>query len=66
MGKGLLYSEVKNTKMKNITVEGAELAFELGDIIKKDFSIKEMPLMIGMIDSIVDDKHVEINWKDFN
>ena len=31
---------------------------------KNDFNIKQMPLMIGMIDAIIDDKKFVINWND--
>ena len=33
LGKGFLYSEVKEKKMKNITVEGADLAFSIYSLI---------------------------------
>ena len=65
MGKGYVYSEVKKSKMPTETVEGAELVFEIGSNIKNDFSIKKMPLMVGMIDAILDDKKFIINWNDF-
>ena len=38
--------------MPNETVEGAELALEIGKKIKKDFNIKKLPLMISMINTI--------------
>ena len=66
LGEGLLYSEVKKLKMKDITVEGAELAFEINSMIKKDFNIKELPLMLAMIDSVVNNKPIKIKWKYFN
>ena len=66
LGKGFLYSEVKENEMKNITVEGADLAFKIYSLINKDFNIKQMPLMIAMIDSIVNDKKINIKWEYFN
>jgi len=63
MGKGYVYSEVKKSKMPTETVEGAELIFEIGSNIKNDFSIKKMPLLIGMVDAILNDKKFEINWE---
>ena len=51
--------------MKNVTVEGAELIFEIGKKVKEDFSIKELPLMLATINSVLDDKKLEINWKNF-
>ena len=66
LGKGFLYSEVKENEMKNITVEGADLAFKIYSLINKDFNVKQMPLMISMIDSIVNNKKINIEWKYFN
>ena len=66
LGEGLLYSKVKKFKMKDITVEGAELAFEINSMIKKDFNIKELPLMFAMIDSVVNNKPIKIKWQYFN
>ena len=66
MSKGYVYSEVKKSKMPTETVEGAELVFEIGSNIKNDFSIKKMPLLIGMVDAILNDKKFEINWKYFH
>ena len=65
IGMGYLYSEIKKSKMPNETIEGAELIFEIGSKIKKDFNIKIMPLMIGMVDAILYDKELKINWNDF-
>ena len=65
IGMGYLYSEIKKRKMPNETIEGAELIFEIGSKIKKDFNIKIMPLMIGMVDAILYDKDLKINWNDF-
>ena len=65
IGSGLTYSEAKKNKMKNITVEGAELAFEIGRYIKKDFNKKTMPLMMSMLDVLINDKKLKINWNNF-
>ena len=65
MSKGYIYSEAKKSKMPTETIEGAELVFEIGSNIKNDFNIKKMPLMVGMIDAILDDKKFIINWNDF-
>ena len=66
LGKGSLYSEVKETKMKDITVEGADLAFVIYSLINKDFNVKQMPLMISMIESIVNNEKINIEWRYFN
>ena len=66
IGNGLSFSEAKKNKMKDVTIEGADLAFEIGSKVKKDFTIKQLPLMISMIDSIVEDKELILNWDYFN
>ena len=66
IGEGILFSEAKKTKMPNVTVEGAELIFEIGKKVKKDFDEKKLPLMIGMINSVLDDKKLDIKWENFN
>jgi len=65
IGEGLIFSEVKKTKMKKVTVEGADLAKEIGKKVKEDFNKKKLPLMIGMIDAIIDDKKLEFDWESF-
>ena len=52
--------------MPTETVEGAELIFEIGSNIKNDFNMKKMPLLIGMVDAILDDKKFDINWEYFH
>jgi glycerol-3-phosphate dehydrogenase (NAD(P)+) len=65
LGQGMTFQEAKKTKMPNITVEGADLALEIGPKIKKDFDNKTLPLMISMIDTICEEKPLKINWKNF-
>ena len=52
--------------MPNVTVEGAELIFEIGKKVKEDFDAKQLPLMIAMIDSILQDKKLDVRWEFFN
>ena len=66
LGEGFLYSEVKENQMKNVTVEGADLSLEIYELVNKNFSIKELPLMLSMMESIVNNKKVDIQWKYFN
>ena len=40
IGQGMTFKEAKNTKMPNDTVEGADLAVEIGFKVKSDFSIE--------------------------
>ena len=66
IGDGIIYSEAKKTKMPNVTIEGAELIFEIGKKVKEDFNKKKLPLMISLIDAILEDKILKINWENFN
>ena len=65
IGEGIIFSEAKKTKMKNVTIEGADLAREIAKKVKEDFSEKKLPLMIAMINAIVEDKKLELNWEAF-
>ena len=65
IGAGLIYSKAKTTKMEKITVEGAELAKEIGKKVNEDFDEKKLPLMLGMINAILEDKELELNWEAF-
>ena len=66
LGQGMTFKEAKKTKMPNDTIEGADLVFEIGTKIRKDFDNKSLPLMISVIDSICNDKKININWDSFN
>ena len=66
LGQGLTFQEAKKTKMQNVTVEGAELIFEIGSKVKKDFDETKLPLMIAIINTILNDKKLDINWNKFN
>ena len=63
LGKGLEYKRAKSEFMSNDTIEGAELALEIGPNILKEFKKDKLPLMIGLIESICNNKKLEINWK---
>jgi glycerol-3-phosphate dehydrogenase (NAD(P)+) len=62
LGDGYLYLEAKEKFMKNITVEGAELAKEIGLFILKNYSKKDFPLMFNVIESICNNKKLKIDW----
>tara|TARA_B100001029_G_C15027099_1_gene434359 strand:- start:434 stop:1465 length:1032 start_codon:yes stop_codon:yes gene_type:complete len=66
IGEGTLFSEAKKLKLPNVTIEGAELIFEIGKKVKEDFNDKKLPLMIAMIDAILEDKKLDIKWENFN
>ena len=65
IGHGMTFEEVKNQKMKNITIEGADLAFEIKDKVKKDFNNHQLPLMLSMINTICDNQKLNIEWDNF-
>ena len=65
IGEGLTFSQAKKTKMAKVTVEGADLAKEIAIKINQDFDQKTLPLMLGMINAIVDDKKLELDWESF-
>ena len=65
IGEGLTFSEAKKTKMEKVTVEGADLAKEIAKKVNEDFDEKKLPLMLGMINAIVKDKKLELNWEAF-
>jgi len=65
IGQGMTFKEAKKTKMPNDTVEGADLAVEIGSKVKSDFSIETLPLMLSMINTICDEKPLKINWNNF-
>tara|TARA_Y100000591_G_scaffold271733_1_gene246988 strand:- start:1511 stop:2557 length:1047 start_codon:yes stop_codon:yes gene_type:complete len=65
IGEGFTFSEAKKTKMEKVTVEGADLAKEIAKKVNEDFDEKKLPLMLGMINAIVDDKKLELNWEAF-
>ena len=62
LGQGYLYKDAKELYMKDITVEGAELAFEIGPKIFKELKANEFPLMFSVLKSICDNKKLEISW----
>ena len=65
IGEGLTFSEAKKTKMEKVTIEGADLAKEIGKKVMKDFDKKKLPLMIAMINAIIEDKKLVLNWEAF-
>ena len=65
LGQGMTFKEAKKIKMPNDTVEGADLTLEIGSKVKNDFSIKELPLMTGIINTICDEKPLNVEWSYF-
>ena len=65
LGQGMTFKEAKKTKMPNDTVEGADLAIEIGTKVKSDFDNKTLPLMTSMISTICDETPLKVDWKNF-
>jgi len=62
LGEGHLYNDAKEKFMKDVTVEGAQLALEIGPKILEDLNSKNFPLMFNMLNTICENKKLEINW----
>ena len=66
IGEGMTFSEAKKNKMEKVTVEGADLAIEIGKKVNQDFDKKKLPLMLGVINAIIEDKKLTLDWQNFN
>ena len=62
LGQGHLFKDAKEKFMKEITIEGADLAYEIGPKILKEFKEEEFPLLFSVIKSICNNQKLEINW----
>ena len=62
LGEGYDYKNAKEKFMKNDTVEGAELALEIGNKVLKDFEKNKIPLMFSLIEAIIENKKLNIHW----
>ena len=65
LGQGMSFREAKDKQMPNDTVEGADLALEIGSKVKSDFNAKTLPLMFGIINTICNGEPLKIEWKNF-
>ena len=66
IGMGLTYKKAKKSKMPNETVEGADLIFDIGNKIIRDFKVKELPLMISFIKALIHNTKFHIDKKLFS
>ena len=62
LGRGLTFKNAKNRFMKDDTVEGADLAYEIAPYIYKKINNRKIPLMIALLNSIVKNKKLKINY----
>ena len=65
IGMGMTYKNAKKNKMPKETVEGADLIFDIGNKIIKDFKVKELPLMITFIKALLNNTKFKIDKKLF-
>jgi len=61
LGRGLTFKNAKKRFMKDDTVEGADLAYEIAPYIYKKINNRKIPLMIALLNSIVKNKKLKIN-----
>ena len=65
IGMGMTYKNAKKSKMPKETVEGADLIFDIGNKIIKDFTVKELPLMTSFIKALINNTKFKIDKKLF-
>ena len=65
IGTGMTYKNAKKIKMPKETVEGADLLFDIGKKIIKDFKVKELPLMTTFIKALLNNTKFKIDKKIF-
>jgi len=61
LGEGLAFKSAKKKFMPNDTVEGEQLAREIGPFIFKKIDKKKIPLMIRLLKAILNNKKLKIN-----
>ena len=62
LGKGFTFKSAKRKYMKEDTVEGADLAFEIAPYILKKINRKKIPLMIALLNAITKNKKLKIKY----
>ena len=62
LGQGYLYKEAKEKFMKSTTVEGAELALEIGPKLMATFDKDKFPLLFSILECICENKKLQIEW----
>ena len=62
LGRGLTFKNAKKRFMKDDTVEGADLAYEIAPYIYKKINNRKIPLMIALLNSIVKNRKLKINY----
>ena len=70
LGTGLTFTEAKSRHMKNDTVEGAELTFQVGPTLEKMMDMgtldgRRIPLARAIIGAVCHDRPLLISWNQF-
>ena len=60
LGKGITFREAKKRFMREDTIEGADLAFEIAPYVLKKINNKKIPLMIALLKAITKNKKLKI------
>jgi len=61
LGKGFTFKSAKERFMPKETVEGEQLAREIGPFILKKIDKKKIPLMVNLLSAILNNKNLKIN-----
>ena len=61
LGKGYTFKNAKKRFMLNDTVEGEQLAREIAPYILRKIKKKKIPLMIDLLDTILNNKKLKIS-----
>ena len=62
LGKGITFKEAKKRFMREDTIEGADLAFEIAPYVLKKINNKKIPLMSALLKAITKNKKLKINY----
>ncbi len=63
LGKGYKFKRAKKKFMPNDTVEGAELAKEIGKYLLKKINKNRIPLMVDLLRAILNNKKLNTRWQ---
>ena len=61
LGRGFTFKSAKKKFMPKETVEGEQLAREIGPFILKKIDKKKIPLMINLLSAILNNKKLKVN-----
>ena len=62
LGKGFSFKVAKKKFMKEDTIEGADLAFEIAPFVLKKINNKKIPLMIALLKAIIKNNKLKLKY----